>query len=274
MEWIGALRDLHSIGQPAVLVTLVSTRGHSPRSAGAKMVVTAEKTWDSVGGGNLEATAIDHARDMLASGARSPESQEITLNEHAHARHGTQCCGGVVSLLFEPIAAPPTVAVFGLGHIGCELAHMLSRLEINLHLTDSREGFADSSRFHQATQGRAYVHVHYAPAPEAVLSDLPAESHVLIMSHDHAEDLFLCEAALQRDDLGSVGVIGSAAKWSRFRKKLREAGYPGEQVEQIACPIGLPGITGKSPAVIALSVAASLVQSFQHDTYQPHRELP
>lgn len=274
MEWIAALRDLHSTGQSAVLVTLVSSRGHSPRSAGAKMVVAAAKTWDSVGGGNLEATAIDQARQMLTSGARAPESQEIALNEHAHTRHGFQCCGGVVSLLFEPIQAPPTVAVFGLGHIGYELANVLSRLEVSLHLVDSRESFADSSRFLRATEGRAYVHLHYAPAPEAVLRDLPAESHVLIMSHDHAEDLFLCEAALQRNDLGSVGVIGSAAKWTRFRKKLRQAGYQDERIEQIACPIGFAGITGKSPAVIALSVAASLVQSFQHDTHQPHLELP
>lgn len=274
MEWISALNDLRSTGQAAVLVTLVSTRGHSPRAAGAKMVVSAEKTWDTVGGGNLEATAIDQARQMISSGVKAPESQEIALNEHAETRHGIQCCGGVVSMLFEPIEAPPTVAVFGLGHIGHELAGVLSRLEINLHLADSRESFADSSRFHQASAGRAYVHLHYAPAPEAVLRDLPPESHVLIMSHDHAEDLFLCEAALQRGDLGSVGVIGSSAKWSRFRKKLREAGYQDAQIDQIACPIGLPGITGKSPAVIALSIATSLVQSFEHDTYQPHQELP
>lgn len=274
MEWMSALADLRSTGQAAVLVTLVNTRGHSPRSAGAKMVVAADQTWDSIGGGNLEATAIDQARQMLSSGANAPESQEIALNEHAETRHGTQCCGGVVNILFEPIGAPPTVAVFGLGHIGHELAGVLSRLDVNLHLTDSRESFADSSRFDQASAGRASVHLHYAPAPEAVLRDLPAGAHVLIMSHDHAEDLFLCEASLQRNDLGSVGVIGSAAKWARFRKKLREAGYQDEQIDQIACPIGLPGITGKSPAVIALSVATSLVQSFEHDTYQPHQELP
>lgn len=177
-------------------------------------------------------------------------------------------------MLFEPIAAPPTVAVFGLGHIGHELADVLSRLELNLHLADSRESFADSARFQKASESRASVHLHYAPAPEAVLHDLPSGSHVLIMSHDHAEDLFLCEAALQRGDLGSVGVIGSAAKWTRFRKKLREAGYQDEQIDQIACPIGLPGMTGKSPAAIALSIAASLVQSFHDDTYQPHQELP
>lgn len=274
MEWISALRELHSTGQPAVLVTLVDTRGHSPRSAGAKMVVSAERTWDSVGGGNLEATAIDHARQMLTTGTAAPQSQEIALNAHTQNRHGTQCCGGVVNMLFEPIAAPPTVAVFGLGHIGHELAHVLSRLEINLHLADSRESFAETSRFRQAAESRAYVHLHYAPAPETVLGELPAESHVLIMTHDHAEDLFLCEAALQREDLGSVGVIGSAAKWTRFRKKLREAGHQDQQIDRIDCPIGLPGITGKSPEVIALSVATSLVQSFQHQTHQPHRELP
>lgn len=238
------------------------------------MVVTADESWDSIGGGNLEATAVDHARQMLADGKTAPETEQIALNEHAHTRHGQQCCGGVVNILFEPFAAPNAVAVFGLGHIGHELAGVLSRLPVNLYLVDSREGFADQARFQMASAGRAQLHLHHSPAPEAVLNTLPVGAHVLIMTHDHAEDLFLCEASLRRDDLGSVGVIGSSAKWARFRKRLREAGYQDAQIDQISCPIGMPEIAGKSPEVIALSVAAALVHTFGQDTDQPEQELP
>ena len=274
MDWISALSRLRSAGEPSVLVTITDTRGHSPRSAGAKMVVSADESWDSIGGGNLEATAIEHSRRMLTEGRTAPETEEISLNPHTPTRHGQQCCGGVVHILFEPFPAAQTVAVFGLGHIGQELAGVLSRLPISLHLADSREGFADQSRFPDTAGGRAQLHLHHAPAPEALLNTLPAGTHVLIMTHDHAEDLFLCEAALRRGDLGSVGVIGSSAKWSRFRKQLREAGYQDTRIETISCPIGLPEITGKSPEVIALSVAAAIVRTIELTSDTTVQEQP
>ena len=83
------------------------------------------------------------------------------------------------------------------------------------------------------------------------------------MTHDHSEDLILCDTALTRGDLGTVGVIGSNAKWSRFRTQLREGGHADAAIDTIDCPIGLPEITGKSPAVIAISVAADLVLTLQ-----------
>lgn len=274
MEWMTALAQLQRSGQSAVLVTLTQTRGHSPRAAGAKMVVSAEATWDSIGGGNLEATAIEQAREMLATGVSQPVTEEIALNAHAHTKHGQQCCGGVVGVLYEPIGAPPAVAIFGMGHVGLEIAWMLSRFNISLHLADSRESFAEQSRISALQQGRAEVSMHHSPAPESVLAELPAGAHVLIMTHDHAEDLFLCEAALQREDLGSVGVIGSNAKWQRFRKKLGEAGYSQEKIDSINCPIGIPEITGKAPEAIAISVVASLLQSIKYGQHDSNQETP
>lgn len=261
MDWLDALQHLRAEGAPGVLVTVTEVRGHAPREAGAKMVVGARTTWDSVGGGNLEATVVERARVLLATGAASPETMTFSLNEHAAVEHGRQCCGGVVSVLLEPRGARPAVAVFGVGHVGHELARVLSRLPLDLHLVDSREGRLDPARLADVTDGTAQVHVHAVPAPETVLAALPAGAHVLIMSHDHAEDFILCDAALRRDDLGSVGLIGSRAKWSRFRARLQEEGHSDAALERITCPIGLPGIPGKAPAVIAVSVAADLLRT-------------
>ena len=94
------------------------------------------------------------------------------------------------------------------------------------------------------------------------LAELPAGAHVLIMSHDHAEDFILCDTALRRGDLGTVGLIGSSAKWSRFRKRLRDEGHDDAAISRISCPIGVPGIPGKEPAAIAVSVAADLLRVF------------
>jgi xanthine dehydrogenase accessory factor len=261
VDWLQALQQLRSNGLPSVLVTVTEVRGHAPREAGAKMLVGAAQTWGTVGGGNLEATVIDRARAMLAAGTAGPESLSFRLNEHAPVRHGRQCCGGVVGVLLEPFPARPTVAVFGLGHVGHELARILSRLPLRLYLVDSRAGQLGSARLADVVDGPAEVLPRHSPVPDSLVGDLPPGSHVFIMTHDHAEDFLLCDAVLRRDDLGSAGLIGSRAKWSRFRQKLHAEGYDDAAIDHISCPIGLPDLAGKDPAVIAVSVAADLLKT-------------
>jgi len=101
--------------------------------------------------------------------------------------------------------------------------------------------------------------------PELVLGELPPGCHVLLMTHDHAEDIALCDAALRCRHLGSVGLIGSSVKWRRFAKRLAEEGHDEAALARITTPIGLPGITGKEPATIAVSVAADLLLRFQRE---------
>ena len=103
--------------------------------------------------------------------------------------------------------------------------------------------------------------------PELVLGSVPAGTHVLVLTHDHAEDFALCDAALRCSHLGSIGLIGSAAKWARFRQGLRVEGHRrgGDRPDHHAHrAVGRrrPALVGKEPAVIALAVAASLVASF------------
>ena len=281
MDWLSALAQLRAEGAPGVLVTVAEVRGHAPRDPGAKMVVGLAQTWGSVGGGDLEETAVHRAREMIAAVDRQAEMIKSRLNEHARHEHGRQCCGGEVRLLLEPFPVRPTVAIFGVGHVGFELARILSRLEVRLHLVDSRAEQLDELRLADITAGTADVVVHRALLGELILEQLPPGSHVLIMTHDHAEDFALCDAALRLSptDLsasqlaiassdadksvgarwGSVGLIGSSAKWARFRKQLIAAGHDEVAVERITCPIGSPGLIGKEPAVIAIGVAAALI---------------
>lgn len=264
MDWLTAVAHLRAEGRPGVLVTVIGVRGHAPRNAGAKMVVGVRATWGSVGGGNLEATAVARAREMITTGAREPLTVETALTDHARTEHGRQCCGGVVTVLLEPLPARPVVAIFGIGHVGYELARILSRLEVRLHLVDSRPEQLDPLRLVEVTSGVADVAVHDALLGEEVLQQLPTGAHVLIMTHDHAEDFALCDAALRHPGLGSIGLIGSAAKWARFRHNLISEGHDRHRVETIACPIGSPEVTGKEPAVIAVSVAAGLLPRLTH----------
>lgn len=263
MDWLSAVEQLRRDGLPGVLVTVMGVRGHAPRDAGAKMVVGADHSWGSVGGGNLEEAAVRRARELIADGTTTPETQESRLNEHARNKHGRQCCGGEVTLLLEPLPARPVVAVFGIGHVGYELARILSRLEIALHLVDSRAEQVDQFRLAGVTDGVADVTVHHALLGEQVLERLPRGAHVLIMTHDHAEDFALCDTALRLPQLGSIGLIGSSSKWTGFRRRLLAEGHCDAVIDRITSPIGMPGIAGKEPAVIAVSVAGALVLLMQ-----------
>ena len=259
MSWLQAVTRLREQRVAGVLVTVAEVRGHAPRDAGAKLVVAADDSWGSIGGGNLEETALARARDMIATGATEPASYTMSLSDKARTEHGRQCCGGEVTLLLEPLPVVPAVAVFGMGHVGLELARILARHDLDLHLVDSRAERVAPEALAVLADAEARVLRHHAPVPELVLGQVPAGTHVLVLTHDHAEDFALCDAALRCTHLGPVGLIGSAAKWARFRKGLLVEGHDPAVVDAIESPIGLPDLPGKDPATIAVGVAAALL---------------
>jgi xanthine dehydrogenase accessory factor len=267
MDWLRAVQDCREQRVPCVLVTITEVRGHAPREAGAKLVVSADETWGSVGGGNLEEMAVRRARGLLRglslTGTAAPVTERHTLSDKGPAEHGVQCCGGEVALLLEPLPVRPSVAVFGMGHVGHELALLLSRHELELHLVDSRADQLAEERLAPVQAGPADVHVHQVPVlPELVVAELPVGTHVLVLTHDHAEDLAILDARLRSEVPATIGLIGSAAKWSRFRGKLADLGHAPEVVERVRTPIGDPavtGVAGKQPAAIAVSVTVEVL---------------
>lgn len=265
MTWVAAVARLRARREPGVLVTVAAVRGHAPRDAGAKLVVGRTEAWGSIGGGNVEAVAIDRAREMITTSETGPELMDFALNDKVTNQHGVQCCGGTVSVLLEPLPVVRAVAIFGIGHVGLELARILARQDLDLHLIDTRADILAQERLAVLSDAAAQVHVHHTPLlPEEVLEELPRGTHVLIMTHDHAEDAALCDAAVRTTHLGSIGLIGSAAKWARFRKRLAtEGGHDDATIDRIKTPIGLADITGKDPATIAVSVAADVLRTFE-----------
>lgn len=262
MDWLEALARLRERNEPAVLATLARVRGHSPREPGAKMAISATELWGTIGGGNFEADVVDRARELIASGQPQTELMAFALNDKVATRHGVQCCGGEVEVLLEVLGPRRTVAVFGLGHVGYEIAHILARQPVNLVLVDSRQDAVAPERMQPLLSGQAAVAVHHAPAPEVVLAGLPPGATILVLTHDHAEDLILCEAAL-RSQPSYIGLIGSRSKWQRFSRRLRAEGHNDAAIARITCPVGLPGITAKDPASIAVGVAADLAMRWE-----------
>jgi xanthine dehydrogenase accessory factor len=129
-----------------------------------------------------------------------------------------------------------------------------------VHLRFERVGTADVTLL----QVDADTLCELSDPVQAAVAALAPGTPVLIMSFSHAEDLDVVAACLarlrQHDDLPYIGLIGSATKWATFRKRLQERGYADAELARVTCPIGLSGIRRKEPEVIAVGVAAQLLQ--------------
>ena len=251
--------------EAAVRVSVQATQGSVPRGPGTHMLVFARGEEGTIGGGHLEFQALAHARRLLAG-----ELVTTHLRQVLGPSLG-QCCGGVVELTMERVDAgdvarlrtvlmPPRtpLALFGGGHVGRAIVNTLAPLPFAVRWIDSRdEIFPDDVPPDVACE-------HSSPV-QAAVADLAAGSRVLIMSFSHAEDLDIVMACLKRQrelgDLPFVGLIGSQTKWATFRHRLEDRGFTAEEIARITCPIGVPGITGKEPEVIAVAVAAQLLQT-------------
>lgn len=248
MSWLNTLSELDGRGIPAVLVTVAATDGSAPREAGTKMVVTPDDTIGTIGGGTLEFRAIEIARHMLDT-RQGPSLRKFPLGPSMG-----QCCGGTMTLLFEPQRPDLfTVALFGAGHVGKAVVQVLSALPCRIRWFDPRpDEFPD-----HVPPG---VSVEVTNAPEREIAALPDDAWILVMSHSHALDLGITAKALQENRFAYVGLIGSETKRARFVKRFRELGLDEQQIARLTCPIGIDGVNGKHPGEIAIATAAQLLR--------------
>lgn len=250
-NWISALADLQHQGEACVLVTIIEERGSTPRNAGSKMVVSAGRIFDTIGGGHLEYKAMQIAREMLASG-----SQQTRLERFSLGASLGQCCGGVNVLLFEPMGQPQAhIAVFGAGHVGRALVPLLASLPCRVRWIDSREAEFPA----QLPEGVTQI------LSEDVIEEvdnLPAGSYCIVMTHNHQLDLELAAAILKRGDFSYFGLIGSKTKRVKFEHRLRDRGFDGAVVQRMRCPMGLTEVKGKLPMEIAVSIAGEVIATY------------
>lgn len=252
------LRNKLAAGRRVIAVSVSEARGSTPRERGATMLVSESDVAGTIGGGSLEWTAIEDARALLATGAEP--RRDLPLGPLLG-----QCCGGHVSLSFRVAddaladalteaeekaeAARPLVIVFGAGHVGRALARAVSLLPFRLELVDARPG-----ELAQATG----LPTRLCERPEERLAELRPGDAALILTHSHALDFLLAEAALSRGDLAYVGMIGSATKRARFVSWLQARGRDAGLADALVLPIGGRPVADKRPEIIAALTAAEL----------------
>jgi len=245
---------LAEVGTPFVVVTLARVEGHVPQDPGAKALIgEGGLISGTVGGGKLEARAIDVAREMLVNSVSRPELLRLDLQTDLG-----MTCGGSATLLFEPVLPCAwTIAVFGAGHVAQATIPLLATLPCVVHVVDHRTEMLDALAFSPRVRRTAVA----GPDDYAgVVTRLPPGTSYVIMTRGHATDLPVLAAVLRRGDAAYVGVIGSVVKARSLRAALVRDGVVPQKSEQLEfqCPMGLD-LGTNSPPEIAISIAAQLL---------------
>lgn len=276
---------------PVARVVITSKKGSAPREEGTSMLVWADRTEGTIGGGALEMKAIEHARHVLANGR--PQVHRQSLGPALG-----QCCGGAVTTLIErwdsdglamldgPVIRPlpgttgdmpealsnhevvrPTsidgwfaeplsqrtrvIWVWGAGHVGSALIQAL------IPFPEFKLYWADTDTGRFPDGLPAHVETLAAESPGDLVSLAQAEAEHFVMTYSHAFDLDICHRVLSRE-FRYLGLIGSKSKRARFRSRLLALGHETDQIDRMICPIGDPAL-GRHPQAIALGAATGIL---------------
>lgn len=252
-QWLKEAFRLEQSGIDFVMVSVLSIKGSTPREVGARMLVTLQHSYGTIGGGHLEYQAIAVAKQGLLD-ADTTSNNHITTKDYPLGATLGQCCGGFVTLLFENVIQPKFhLAIFGAGHVSKAIVHCLATVPCQVTWIDSR-----ANEFPQTTATHIKMRVSEFPVDEVV--DMPENTYYLILTHNHQLDLDLTEAVLKRQDSAFLGVIGSKTKSARFRHRLRDKGFTPEHIAQMHCPMGETDIVSKQPGEIAVSTIAQILK--------------
>jgi len=247
-----ALAGLMAAETPLVTVTVVDTVGSVPQDRGAKMIVTAEGLrFGTVGGGRVETKAIGEAQRMLRGEiAETTRFAQWNLNKDVG-----MTCGGVVKLYFESHNARRwNIVVFGAGHVANALITLLVHFDCAVTCIDPRKEWLE--KLPRSPKLTAIETSDMA----SVVSRLPDDAFVVLMSMGHATDLPVLLEILRTRRFPYLGVIGSEAKANILRRDIAAAGLPAEAQRAFHCPIGID-VGTNHPYEIALSVIAQMIRT-------------
>jgi xanthine dehydrogenase accessory factor len=251
--WFDALYQCQQQGKSYVLVTLLATAGSTPRNGGTKMLVCDDSAFDTIGGGHLEFEVIKQARTLLQEKTTAQKVEHYPLSSKLG-----QCCGGATNVLFETFTQHTQhIAIYGAGHVSKALVPILAQLPLQISWIDNRQDMLDEITQHTQPNN---VKLLASEHPADTIATLPNGSWAMIMTHSHQLDFDIVEAALRREDMTFVGMIGSDTKARRFRTRLSHREFEPQNIQRLISPVGLLDIPGKRPIEVAVSMAAQLIQ--------------
>ncbi len=257
MKQIEQIIKARDAKQEFVVATVVDTQGSTPGQLGFRMLVFADRTEGTVGGGALEMTVGEAAREILLK-RQSAQLRSFNLAEL------NMSCGGQASIFFEPCFRKPPLWIFGAGHVARALAPMVAAVGFHLTVVDNRPGFATAEYF---PSGAELLTEDYPLAS----SRMPVNAYAVIVTHGHAHDEEILNAlSAVKPPLPYIGMIGSKRKVGQILKKMEQSGL--EDLNNIYTPIGLK-LGGDSAEEIALAIAAEILGVYHRVQNLPHCRL-
>ena len=259
---------------PTILMRIIEVHGSTPREDDAWMLVTQDKNFGTIGGGQLEFFALGEAQKMLIEGSQEPKVLDIPLGPLFG-----QCCGGRVIVSLARLdehtdallraqeklraAAQPHILICGAGHTGQALANALAPLPFSVTLADDRANPEPTLSSHLIDS----VDIKLRIDLEATITAMPSDAAYIILTHNHCLDYRLTEVVLQRQDARYVGMIGSKTKRARFASYLRQRYEQNDMnkfLHKLTCPIGMQIASPyrKYPAVIAALTVTDILEAF------------
>ena len=239
-------------GETIALVTIIETKGSTPREVGAKMVVGKDGLIaGTIGGGITEARVIEEAKQALKEGEGKLLDYHLT-KEQAALDEGA-ICGGEMKVFIDILQPKEEVLIFGAGHIAVCLSKLAKMVGFRVIIIDERKEFANRARFPEVDRiiikeaGKALTNVK-----------VTSSTYVVIVTKGHLQDEEALFSVINLG-VGYIGMIGSCKKNATVFQRLTKKGISQEELDKVHTPIGID-INAQTPEEIAVSIMAEIIQ--------------
>jgi xanthine dehydrogenase accessory factor len=252
---------LRRAGRRGAVATIVNVRGSIPAFKTAKMLVRDDgSSVGTIGGGCVEAEVWQAAREVMES--EKPRTLTFNLNQDPKYDTGL-VCGGTLDIFIEPILPPPSLYIFGAGHVSVSLYRAALNAGFEVSVADDRESYANRGRFPDAKEVLAQ------DFEQIMARVVPNESsYIVIVTRGHRDDMRLLRWAVQTP-ARYIGMIGSKRKTIAIFRQLTQEGLAASLFDRVHAPVGLD-IGAVTPEEIAVAITAELIASRR----RAERELP
>ena len=239
-------------GETIALVTIVKTKGSTPREIGAKMLVNKNGlVAGTIGGGITEARIMEKAKQALKEGKGKLLDYHLT-KEQAALDEGA-ICGGEMKVFIDILQPKEEVLIFGAGHIAVCLSKLAKTVGFKVTIIDDREEFVNQDRFPEADKiiaeetEKALTHLKITPS-----------TYIIIVTRGHLKDEEVLGSVI-RSGATYIGMIGSRKKNTTVFQQLEEQGILAQELKKVHAPIGVD-IGAQTPEEIAVSIMAEIIQ--------------
>ena len=239
------MAELYEIGKPFAQVIIIRAQGSTPRKTGAKMVITENETFGSLGGGIVEAEIISVAKEALKKG----ESILYRRTLRDDQKEDGMICGGEMDVYIDIVKPKARLLIFGGGYVGREVAKLALNLGFNVLLFDDRDLRED------LPDGIKFVQRDMVEAVDSI--DFGEEDYVLITTRSHHLDQKILSKVI-KFDVSYIGMVASKRKWRTIRDNLISEGFSEDALSKVMAPIGLE-IGAETPEEIAVSILAEII---------------